>query len=784
MSRPAGQRLFNVPTELSSFVGRRGELAEVKRLLGGHRLVTLAGPGGVGKTRLALRVSAMVQRGFPDGVWLVELARLADPAALADEVGRSLGLREQGVRSSPHALSRLIAGKHMLLVLDNCEHVLGACADLVAALLRACPRLRILTTSRQPLGLAGEQSWQVPPLSLPAVPGPLEPSGALRWEAIRLFADRAGSRLHEFAVTTANVGAVVQLCRRLDGIPLAIELAAARAPVLTPGQIVTRLDDRFTLLTAGDRDGDARHQTLRATLDWTHDLLTADERLLWYRLSVFPAGFGLDAAEAVCADHLLPTEAILGLIASLVDKSVVTPEHRDGQVRYRLLETVREYGKQKLTAAGEEEAMRRRHRDWYAAMAADAERQYAHPRQLQEFDRLSAEHANLRAALQFCLSTPGEAEAGMAMAARLWLYWEGRFHVSEGRRWLTALLANPAPASPARAKALWAAGYLALLHSDVTAAIPLLDESGKLAAESGDHAALAYATQFLGFAALYQGDTATSVALAEEGLRLHRTAGNGPGAAGALLHLGITHSFQGDLDAAARCYAESLTISEREGDQWIRPNTLFALGIVLWLQGDPAGAARCEKESLRLKHDMDDRGGIALCLEALAWITAADHHPERAATLLGAARSIWDALLTEPYAPWKGYHDACLLQARSQLGQPAFDAAFGKGKAMSITHAVSYALERPKPADPDQPTAGRRTDGLTEREREVAALIGQGLSNKQIAARLVISSRTAESHVRHILNKLGLDSRVQIATWKEAGSFPDNKPGEKPIHER
>jgi predicted ATPase/DNA-binding CsgD family transcriptional regulator len=782
MSRPAGQRLFNVPTELSSFVGRRGELAEVKRLLGTNRLVTLAGPGGVGKTRLAIRVSVTVQRGFPDGVWLVELARLADPAAVTDEVGRALGLREQGAHSSPLALSRLIAGKHMLLVLDNCEHVLGACAELVAALLRTCPRLSVLTTSRQPLGLAGEQSWQVPPLSLPTAAGPLEPSGALHWEAIRLFAERAGSRLHEFAITPANVGAVVQLCQRLDGIPLAIELAAARAPVLTAEQIVARLDDRFTLLTAGNRGDDARHQTLRATLDWTHDLLTADERLLWSRLSAFPAGFGLDAAEAVCADLLLPAETILGLMASLVDKSVVTPEHRDGQVRYRLLETVREYGREKLIAAGEEQTIRRRHRDWYAAMAADAEREYAHPGQLQAFDRLSAEHANLRSALQFCLSTPGEAEAGIAMAAQLWLYWEGRFHVSEGRRWLTALLAAPAP-SPARAKALWAAGYLALLHSDVTAAVPLLDESRQLAGQSGDDAALAYATQFLGFAALYQGDTARSVTLAEEGLRLHRIARNAPGAAGALLHLGITHSFRGDLDLAAHRYAESLTISEHEGDRWIRPNTLFGLGIVLWLQADPAGAARREKESLRLKHDMDDRSGIALCLEALAWITATDRHSERAATLLGAARSIWDALLTETYAPWQGYHDACMLQARSHLGRDAFDAAFCKGMAMSITHAVSYALEQPEPPAPHQPAARRRADALTEREGEVVALIAQGLSNKQIAARLVISSRTAESHVRHILNKLGLDSRTQIAAWKNAGSFTVSELRESPVHE-
>jgi predicted ATPase/DNA-binding CsgD family transcriptional regulator len=778
MSRPARQRLFNVPTELSSFVGRRAELAEVKRLLGQARLVTLAGPGGVGKTRLALRAAAAVQRAFPDGVWLVELARLSDPAAVVAEVGTALGLRDQGVRS-PALLARFIAGKHMLLVLDNCEHMLGACAELVAALLRACPRLRVLTTSRQPLGLAGEEDCRVPPLSLPTASGPLEPGEALHWEAVRLFADRAGSRFQDFAITPGNASAVVQLCQRLDGIPLAIELAAARAPVLNAGQILARLDDRFALLNSGNRGGDTRHHTLRAALDWTHDLLTDDERLLWYRLSVFPAGFQLDAAEAVCSDHLLSREAILGLIASLVEKSVVSPEHREAQVRYRLLETVCEYGKQKLTATGDEPAMRRRHRDYYAHMAAAAEREYAHPRQLQEFDRLSAEHANLQAALQFCLSSPGEAEAGVDMAAQLWLYWEGRFRISEGREWLSALLAIQTPPSPARAKGLWVAGYLALLQSDVKAAVPLLDESRRLARQSGDYAALAYATQFLGFAALYQGDMARSMMLVEEGLRLHRTVGNGPGAAGALLHLGMTRSFQGDLENAGRLFEESLAISEQEGDRWICSYTYFGLGIVCWLQADNARASSREKQSLRLKRDMDDRSGIALCLEALSWITATDHQPERAATLLGAAQSIWDALLTSTYDPWKTYHNACDTQARNDLGAEAFSTAFRKGRAMSIAQGLSYALEEPEPPRSHQLTARRQSDGLTEREHEVAALVAQGLSNKQIAACLVVSQRTAESHVRHILNKLGFDTRAQIVTWMETSSNLGHRAGEK-----
>jgi predicted ATPase/DNA-binding CsgD family transcriptional regulator len=771
MSRPAGQRLFNVPTELSSFVGRRAELAEVKRLLGQARLVTLAGPGGVGKTRLALRAAAAVQRAFPDGVWLVELARLSDPAAVAAEVGTALGLRDQGVRS-PAPLARFIAGRHMLLVLDNCEHVLAACAELVAAMLRACPRLRVLTTSRQPLGVAGEQAWQVPPLSLPPVTGPLEPGDAMRWEAVRLFADRAGSRLQDFAITPGNASAVVQLCQRLDGIPLAIELAAARAPALTAGQILARLDDRFALLSAGDRGGDTRHHTLRAALDWTHDLLTDDERLLWYRLSVFPAGFQLDAAEAVCFDRLLPREAVLGLIASLVEKSVVSPEHRQAQVRYRLLETVREYGRQKLIAAGGHPAMRRRHRDYYAHMAAAAESEYAHPRQLQEFDRLNAEHANLQAALQFCLSSPGEAEAGLGMAAQLWLYWEGRFRISEGREWLTALLATQAPPSPARAKGMWAAGYLALLQSDVTAAFPLLEESRRLAGQAGDNAALAYATQYLGFAALYEGDIPRSTSLVEEGLRLHRIVSNGPGAAGALLHLGMTRSFQGDLQAAGRLYEESLAISEKEGDRWICSYTLFGLGIVCWLHADNATASSREKQSLRLKQQMDDRSGIALCLEALGWITATDHRPERAATLLGAAQSIWDALLTTTYDPWKAYHNACVTGARSDLGSQAYDAAFRQGKAMSLPQGISYALEEPQPPRSHRFAAGRRPEDLTERENEVATLVAQGLSDKDIAARLVVSPRTAQSHVRHILNKLGFDTRVQIAAWKETSDHP------------
>ena len=422
--------------ELTGFVGRRRELAGVREALARARLVTLTGPGGTGKTRLAVRAAAEMRRGFRDGVRVVELAALRDPALLAAEVARSLGLLDQSSRWGVATLAERLAARQILLVVDNCEHLRDACAVLVGALLRACPELRILATSREVLGVTGEVTFPVPPMPVPAEGALPGAQSLLGYEAVRLFAERGAAVLPGFAIDAGNGQAVAELCRRLEGIPLAIELAAVRLRSMSPGQILARLEDRFGLLSLGDR-AQPRHETLRAALTWSYDLMTEAEQALWARCSVFTGSFDLDAAGAVCAGQGIAPAAVADLVDALVAKSVLLRRPGGERARYGLLDTIREYGRRRLQETGQERLIQRRHRDWYAALAARQDGLGA--QQIQWIDRLDADHPNLRAALEFSLSQPGEAAAGLRMACDLWLYWESRGHLTEGRRFVDPL---------------------------------------------------------------------------------------------------------------------------------------------------------------------------------------------------------------------------------------------------------------------------------------------------------------------------------------------------------
>src|SRR5215469_14041874 len=522
--------------ELTEFVGRRAELALVRQALGASRLVTLTGPGGIGKTRLAIEAASSAQRAFRDGAWLAELGGLRDPALLVAEVARSLGLSGRSARWAVAALADHLADRHVLLVLDQCEHLADACAVMADALLRGCPGLHIMATSRHVLGVAGEITVAVPPMTVPADCPLAAPDELVRYEAVRLFSDRAGAVLPGFTLGAENGAAVAGVCRRLDGIPLAIELAAVRLRSLSPGQILDRLGSRFQLLSGGGPAADPHHRTLQAALEWSYELLADAEQAMWRRVSVFAGSFDLDAAEAVCAVGRVGAGQVADLVDALVAKSILLREGR-GTARYRLLDTIREFGLGRLRGRGTERLLRQRHLTWYAALAA---RQEAFgPGRAAWIAALDADHENLRAALEFCLSEPQQIAAGAKMACDLWRYWETHGHLTEGRRILAALLDKLDQTAVVRPRALWVAGYLAQFQGDVAAARVLLEAALASARAAGDVRAEAYALSFLGWDLYFLGDPDQGHALAQTALRLHRQSADQIGLVLALAQIGF-----------------------------------------------------------------------------------------------------------------------------------------------------------------------------------------------------------------------------------------------------
>ncbi|GAA4614209.1 LuxR family transcriptional regulator [Actinoallomurus liliacearum] len=761
-----------LPVEVTSFVGRRHEIAEVKRLLAGAHLVTLTGVGGVGKSRLARRVAAEVQRAFPDGVSLVELADLESSELLVQATSEALRIHDHSRRTPLEVLVGHLRDRRMLIVLDNCEHLLRGCAALAQALMRSAPDLRILATSRQPLGVAGEQMFMVPTLSLPdRAARPSAPS-----DAVMLFAERAAAVVPDFQLTEADREVVERICRRLDGIALAIELAAVRLRILSTRQLLDRLDDRFKFLVTGSANELPRHQTLRALIDWSYALCTDQERLLWARASVFSGGLDLAAAEEVCVGEGILREEIVEVVAGLVDKSIFVSEDRLDVKRYRLLETVRQYGRERLIASGEEAALRRRHRDYYQKLAAQAQAKLVGPDQVALAARLHVEHANLRVALEFCFTEPGEARAGVRLGTDLLYHWITGLYLGEGRRWLDHALAVHSEEDEDRARALWADGWLAVIQNDIDAAAAMLDESRAIGERLGLESVLAYVALYSGMIAMCRQDTDSAIALYEEAVARHRATGDQVGLLLTLIRLSLAHSYRGDAARAVSTAQECLAVSDLFGERWARAYATMALGVEAWRQGDIRHARELEQESLRFHRTLDDPLGSGVSMEVLCWIAAAEEDHERAARLVGALETVWNAV----GAPLSGfghlgrYRDACRSRIRGVLGDRAFEAAVDQGAALSYEEALSYALEE-RPHTDVSPAGGRSPSVLTPREMEVARLVAQGMRNKDIAAKLVIAHRTAEGHVERIMTKLGFASRAQIAAWVTAQSHPDQR---------
>ncbi|MEU1548324.1 protein kinase [Nocardia sp. NPDC005745] len=749
-----------LPLELTSFVGRRAEVSEIKNLLSVSRLVTLAGIGGVGKTRLALRAASNARRGFPDGVWVIELANVRDPSLLIGVVASTLGLRDDSARPMRDVLVEFLCSREMLLVLDNGEQVAEALAELVETLLLACPGLRILVTSREPLDIAGEAVLRVLPLTVPGGGGEPSLRGMPKFDAVTLFTQRAAAVVPGFEITEDNKAAVAGICSRLDGLPLAIELAAARMRTLSPEQILARLSDRYALLTRGSRTAPKRQQTLRWCIDWSYQLCPPTEQRLWARSSVFADGFELDAAEGVCGAGL-ERESLLDGLSSLVDKSIVNREELDGVVRFRMLETVRDFGREQLRESGEYQKLRRRHRDWYERLALDAEAEWISDRQLDWLARLDREQPNLRDALEFCLSddTADSAEAGLRTAAALLIFWSFRGLYGEGRRWLDRTLDTGAGSVSDRVRALLACVIMAAAQRDPQSSVSLLEQARELAAQDPtpmNQASVAYAQ---GSLALYQDEPARAVTCLEHAVEIFDSNGRGPLGIAALMLLGWAYAAKGDLSQAIECHEQMLSITEARGESLYRSMALWGLGILVSQRGEGARAQQLLQESLRVNQRVRSPVVAALDIEGLAWIAG---DGERAAVLMGAAAALLRSSTPgfSVFPELSHYHDECERTVRRALGERRFDAAFRRGVAMGRSAAVAYAL-----GESPTPTSRTSEQKLTKRERQVADLVAQGLSNKQIAAKLVISPRTADGHVEHILSKLGFTSRTQIAVW-------------------
>jgi predicted ATPase/class 3 adenylate cyclase len=693
--RSLDRLLNNVPHHLTSFVGREQELVEVGHLLARHRLLTLTGAGGCGKTRLAVQVAAEIVDRYPDGIWFVDLASLTDPDLVPQAVAWVLDVREQPGQPILTSLVVWLTTRRLLLVLDNCEHLIATSATLVDAVLRGCPDVQVLATSRELLGVAGEVAWRVPSLPTPDPRAPLPPDQLLAYPAVRLFTERAQLLQPAFAVTAQNAAAVAEICRRLDGIPLAIELGAARVRVLTAEQIVARLHDRFRLLTGGRRTAVRRQQTLQAAIDWSHDLLTEPERVLLRRLAVFVGGWTLEAAEAVGAGDGVDGWAVLDLLSGLVDKSLVVAEPRRAEQRYRLLETVRQYAEDKLLAAGEAMAVRERHRAWFAALAARATPEVGGPEQGAWFDRLAAEHDNLRAALRWMVEA-GDAEAGLRLCSSLAGFWYTCGYAGEGRAWLAEVLALPAAGAPtvARGQALAVAAMLAWHQDDLAAARAACLEAVPILRAGDDTGWLANVLATLGRVTLAQRDYAAAQRILVEAEVVGR-ASDEPWVVCVALHVrGQLAFYQGEYQRARALQEEALVLGQTIGLGPGRDGTaLNWLGHIAVAEGDYVAARACYRESLAARQaNPFFTMGLAITLGGFCNLAAARGAHTRAARLAGAAARLCEADGVPPRRVQEAGIDARLAASRHAIGEEAFAAAWAEGRALTRDEAVAEAL--------------------------------------------------------------------------------------------
>jgi predicted ATPase/DNA-binding CsgD family transcriptional regulator len=780
-------RTGNQTTDETSLVGRRRELSEAKRLLMTGRPLTLTGPAGVGKSRLARRIAADMRRTFTDGTWLADFAAVSDPTLLAHVAAGALGLADQSGRPTFDTLVKFLHDRHLLLVLDGWDLDPQSCGALVDELLDAAPGLCLLVTSRRPLGFPRERVLRVPALSFPHSDQP-SLRQLPRYEAVRLFTERAAAVLPGFRIEEDNGTVLALLCRRLQGIPLAIELVAAQLRTLSPEQVLGGLDHYRSFL-APSLPAVTAQPGLDSALGWSYSALcTPEEKLLWARLSVFVGGFDLQAAQSVCsgegpaagpdgagrdpvidglrdlADSDEPRvcpQAVFDLVASLVDRCVLIREGRGVRARYRMPEPIRMFGRERLAASGGDRTFRTRHRDYYRQLAERAAQEWFSPRQVEWLGRFHREIANLRAALEFSLSEPGQAREGLALASALSNFWASGL-LGEGRRWLDRALALDHEPTPERARALWVTAGQALALRDVSGALGRLAEARDLARRLDDNSALAYTIGYFGVVAVLQDQYPCALLLFNEALERHRATGDLNGVTMTLNQMMPVAAILEDPHAQA-IGEESLFLCEAYGAQWSRSAVLLNMALAKWRQGGSAQTGALVRKALRLKRLFQDPGGTGLGLELLAWTAAAHHEEERAARLLGAAHAArvrsGDPLAL--FGPDLAFNPECMRLARRALSGRRFEELYIEGAALGLEQAVAYALgEKPEPRPG---TAGGAT--LTSREQQVADLLGEGLSIGEVASCLGVTPRTVESHVDRITAKLELGSRSEIGQW-------------------
>ena len=816
----------NLPAQLSTFVGRDRELAAVRALVASSRLVTITGPGGIGKTRLALQVAAVLLDGYGDGVWLVELAPVAGPELVARTVAAVLGVREEPGRPVLDTLADAVGDRSLLVVLDNAEHVLGAAAKLADAMVRSCPRASLLVTSREPLGIGGEHVFRVPPLAVPpaglAAPGPLA-----AFESVQLFAERAAMRRQGFVVDEANAAVVASVCVRLDGIPLALELAAARLGSLSVPEISSRLDHRFQLLTGGSRTALPRHQTLRALIDWSYDLLTPGEQILLGRLSVFAGGWTLEAAEAVTSQGDAGEWLVLDRLAALVDKSLVQADETRGSTRYRLLETVRHYAAERLARrpGAELDQSRAAHRDYYLSLVETADTHLRGPDEAAWLDRLEAEFDNIRAALAYSLADPGSAEPGLRLATGLRWFCQMRGHGGEILEALTVLLERPDAPLSTRARALAASCHLLnqfgdhsaiasraeeaikiarglpdpavaadalsmlcwfrLLHGDLPA-LADIDEAVGLARATGDLRLLA---EVLGRRAVCKvdvGDLDAGVADLEETLTLSRATADNYRLASTLANLGVNKFAAGELPAARAYLQEACILADSRGYQNLSAGLRENLGFVDLIDADPRSARRLFLDILNTARITGVTSYVLGAILGLALAAGADGDPAVAATLHGVADELHEQAGRAFEAIEAGLRDRDHARLRATLGEAAFEAAYARGRTLSQADAIALATAATGPDPGDAPAitvpAGQATAEdsaglLSERERDIVALLAGGATDAQIARHLYLSVNTVRSHLERIRDKTAARRRTDLVRYAlQAGIDPVTPP--------
>jgi predicted ATPase/DNA-binding CsgD family transcriptional regulator len=795
-------------------------MLEIKRELETTRLLTITGAGGSGKTRLALEVSRDLLETYPDGVWLVELAPFSEEALVPKAVAEAVEVPERPDEPLVDTLTEVLGAREILLVVDNCEHLLEATARLVDVLLDSCPNLRVLATSREGLGVGGEIRWPVPPLDVPDPQYSSTVEDLEGLESARLLLARARNRDPSFAFIPGNAQAVAEVCSKLEGIPLAIELAAARVGTLSMEQISERLEGSLELLTRGDRTATPRQRTIRGTLDWSHELLSESERKVFRRLSMFVGGWTLEASEVVVSGESIEESRVLELLSGLVEKSLVIAELTadSGGVRYRLLDSIRQYALEKLEQSGEVEDMMRAHAEYFLALAEEAEPELIGPREAEWFERLEEEIDNLRAALSWAQGH-GEAELDLRLAGALGSFWFWEGHYDEGRGWIEGALTQEDPTSAlARAKALGAASLMASHQSDYARAKGAAEEGLRLSKEAGTEESrrpffvwnnpTTFFLNRLANVAIEEGDLERATALSEESLALSRQANEGQGLVWSLLILAISATLRADYEQAERLYAEGLSLARELHSAYARFLFLQNWGWTALLQGDPERATvlieegvelarerrrgfmgllsrpldnlgwaallggelgRAEAqfgENLALSKELGDKGTLLMSLEGLACVAGAEGEYLRAASLFGAAESLQEAVDYRLVPQERAVLEPYRASVRSRLGQAAWEKAVAEGETMGLDQATAYALSKErlsKHLSPTQPPVSSTPElpaGLSPREVEVLGLVAEGLTNAQVAQRLFLSPRTVQRHLNSIYHKLGVSSRT------------------------